>query len=343
MDFFMQESRARVGFPVAGTPTEAQLAAIEWADDRFDVDRFSMTSLDADALARCDLVWWHRDRPLSGDDSDAEALSEDAAATLREYVREGGGLLLGLRAMAAVTDLGFDAVAPDDVGVESVTAPTGPLWKAIHADHPAVADFDDLAVPVADRGTAPYVRYREILPQRGEVLAATVAGDRQRVRDASVVAWHHGDGQVLGVAAPLTFETAVADEVEEARDALAEGLVTALVEGPADRFARPETGADLTALRERVGDSHRPTYHLTPPANWLNDPNGLVRWNGRYHVFYQYNPGGPYHATIHWGHAVSDDLVHWRDEPVALTPSPDGPDRDGCWSGCTVDDDGTRS
>lgn len=84
-------------------------------------------------------------------------------------------------------------------------------------------------------------------------------------------------------------------------------------------------------------DPHRPVYHFTPPANWLNDPNGLIQWREQYHVFYQYNPHGPFHGTIHWGHAVSDDLVHWRDLPVALAPTPGGSDADGCWSGCAVD------
>jgi beta-fructofuranosidase len=59
-------------------------------------------------------------------------------------------------------------------------------------------------------------------------------------------------------------------------------------------------------------DPHRPAYHLLPPSNWLNDPNGLLQWQGRYHPFYQYNPNGPFHGTIHWGHAVGDDLVHWE-------------------------------
>nr|WP_244995595.1 glycoside hydrolase family 32 protein [Halomicroarcula pellucida] len=97
-------------------------------------------------------------------------------------------------------------------------------------------------------------------------------------------------------------------------------------------------------MREAVPDAnHRPAYHFTPPANWLNDPNGLVQWNGRYHLFYQYNPAGPFHDSIHWGHAVSDDLVHWEDEPIALAPDPDGPDAVGVWSGCFVDDEGTPS
>ena len=89
-----------------------------------------------------------------------------------------------------------------------------------------------------------------------------------------------------------------------------------------------------------VNDPHRPCYHFLPPANWLNDPNGLIHWQGEYHLFYQYNPHGPFHGTIHWGHAVSTDLVHWQHLPIALTPEPGMADEDGCWSGVAVDDDG---
>jgi beta-fructofuranosidase len=85
---------------------------------------------------------------------------------------------------------------------------------------------------------------------------------------------------------------------------------------------------------------HQPRYHFHPGAHWMNDPNGLIQWNGQYHLFYQHNPEQPYAAQIHWGHAVSDDLVHWVHLPVALAPTPGGPDANGCWSGCTVDDHG---
>lgn len=87
-------------------------------------------------------------------------------------------------------------------------------------------------------------------------------------------------------------------------------------------------------------DTHRPAYHFTAPAGWLNDPNGLTQRGGEYHLFYQFNPYAPVHDRIHWGHAVSTDLVHWRELPIALTPS-EGPDVDGCWSGVLVYDGDT--
>jgi beta-fructofuranosidase len=87
-------------------------------------------------------------------------------------------------------------------------------------------------------------------------------------------------------------------------------------------------------------DRHRPLYHFLAPANWMNDPNGAIFWKGKYHLFYQYNPNGPFWGTLHWGHTASSDLVHWEDFPIALTPSKEGPDQHGCWSGCVVDDGG---
>ncbi|WP_162292472.1 glycoside hydrolase family 32 protein [Candidatus Promineifilum breve] len=82
--------------------------------------------------------------------------------------------------------------------------------------------------------------------------------------------------------------------------------------------------------------NHRPAYHFLPPAGWMNDPNGFIHHRGIYHLFYQHNPAGAYHADIHWGHARSVDLVRWQHRPMALTPSPGGPDQGGCWSGSAV-------
>ena len=66
----------------------------------------------------------------------------------------------------------------------------------------------------------------------------------------------------------------------------------------------------------------------------MNDPNGLIQWKGQYHLFYQYNPFAPVWGSIHWGHAMSDDLVHWRDLPIALAPTPGTVDEYGVFSGC---------
>jgi beta-fructofuranosidase len=87
-------------------------------------------------------------------------------------------------------------------------------------------------------------------------------------------------------------------------------------------------------------DPHLPAVHLRPPRHWINDPNGLVFHDGHYHVFFQYNPYGPHHANVHWGHFRSPDLITWEQLPVALTPTPGGDDADGCYSGNAISVDG---
>ncbi|MEO1652038.1 MAG: glycoside hydrolase family 32 protein [Bacteroidota bacterium] len=67
-------------------------------------------------------------------------------------------------------------------------------------------------------------------------------------------------------------------------------------------------------------EAHRPQYHFTPPAKWMNDPNGMVYYEGEYHLFYQYYPDSTVWGPMHWGHAVSKDLVHWEHLPIALYP-----------------------
>ncbi len=76
------------------------------------------------------------------------------------------------------------------------------------------------------------------------------------------------------------------------------------------------------ASRESLAsDPHRPIYHYVNPEGALNDPNGLCFWQGRWHLFYQAYP--PEDPRQHWGHAVSDDLIHWRDLPLAIYPNPE--------------------
>ncbi|RYD86407.1 MAG: glycoside hydrolase family 32 protein, partial [Sphingobacteriales bacterium] len=67
-------------------------------------------------------------------------------------------------------------------------------------------------------------------------------------------------------------------------------------------------------------EPHRPQYHFSPRAHWMNDPNGMVYFNGTYHLFFQYYPDGTTWGPMHWGHATSKDLVRWQEQPIALFP-----------------------
>ena len=80
--------------------------------------------------------------------------------------------------------------------------------------------------------------------------------------------------------------------------------------------------------------------HLKAPDNWINDPNGFIYYKGYYHLFYQYFPYGPRWGTMHWGHAVSKDLVSWEHRGIALYPSR-YEDKNGCFSGSAIENDGT--
>ncbi len=95
------------------------------------------------------------------------------------------------------------------------------------------------------------------------------------------------------------------------------------------------------AAQKVKDDPTRPAYHLQPPALWNNDPNGPIYYQGEYHMFYQHNPYGVDWGHMHWGHAVSRDLAHWKHLPIALAPSLDRGE-EHCFSGCCViADDGT--
>ena len=79
--------------------------------------------------------------------------------------------------------------------------------------------------------------------------------------------------------------------------------------------------------------------HVKAPGNWINDPNGFIYYKGKYHLFFQHFPYAPEWGTMHWGHTVSEDLVHWEYQGIALFPTKEY-DQNGVFSGTALEEDG---
>ena len=106
------------------------------------------------------------------------------------------------------------------------------------------------------------------------------------------------------------------DDLRVGPHALSDGDgLTFQVIGQANQPAHNSAACSLYAA-----DPLRPQYHYTPYQGWINDPSGLVQWKGRHHLFSQFYPDAPMWGPMHWSHVASTDAVHWREQPVALSP-----------------------
>jgi len=123
------------------------------------------------------------------------------------------------------------------------------------------------------------------------------------------------------------------------RDFLAGLIGTAAVSALSQGFRATPVFASVEPSR-LASDPRRPQFHFLPAANWMNDPNAPIYFRGKYHMFCQYNPNGAFWGDMHWDHAVSADMVHWKHLGVALAPTSGGPDADGCFSGTAAVQDG---
>ena len=88
---------------------------------------------------------------------------------------------------------------------------------------------------------------------------------------------------------------------------------------------QPSTsGKTATGKPPLYHEQYRPQVHFSPEQRWMNDPNGMFYYQGEYHLFYQHNPDASVWGPMHWGHAISKDLLHWEHQPIALSPDPLG-------------------
>lgn len=177
--------------------------------------------------------------------------------------------------------------------------------------------------------------------------AAVPRGSRlAEAADTDLLIGKNNHSSLLAEVFSLHMFSGIIDELKIYNRALSAEEVAASYRHVLDTFhegIRPQLNYDEIKLDRTplLLDRHRPQYHVSPPAHWMNEPHAPIYFDGQYHLFYQHNPHGPFFHQIHWGHWVSQDLVHWRDLPVALAPEKDQLAPDGIWSGsATYDADG---
>lgn len=177
----------------------------------------------------------------------------------------------------------------------------------------------------------------------GELAGEQTASRKTAIApsDSSFLIGKNNTGAVINGVFTANMFGGLIDEVKVRNTALSAADIAANYSAAAEGFVNGKAPQPELDFERGVydGDRYRPQYHFISPGHWMNEPHGPLFFEGKYHLFYQHNPQGPYWHQIHWGHAVSDDMVHWEDMPVALAPDGGSVTPDGVWSGNAVIDD----
>ncbi|WP_336785179.1 S-layer homology domain-containing protein [Paenibacillus sp. MMO-177] len=177
----------------------------------------------------------------------------------------------------------------------------------------------------------------------GEVVGTATAEKKLPISPANkdfMIGKNNSGVLINGVFTANMFNGMI-DEVKVYNRSLSQGEIQSDYQTVSSRYEGgilPKPSLDFERT-DYDGDRYRPQYHLIAPGHWMNEPHAPLYFDGKYHIFYQFDPQGPYWHQIHWGHAVSDDMVHWKDMPVALAPDANSETPDGVWSGSAVVDD----
>jgi sucrose-6-phosphate hydrolase SacC (GH32 family) len=241
----------------------------------------------------------------------------------------------------AAANLGF-SLGVGRHGVWKFGVGTGDAWREVTVPQSAALAAGKWAHLVATFDSA-HALMRLYLNGAQVAETAVPVGATLRPAPVPLLIGRHNQPEIINGTFAVNMFSGLIDEVKVYNRPLDAAQVSGDHSAALATFAGGTIPATSVAEdRSRYdGDKYRPGYHFTAPNHWMNEPHAPIFVNGQYHLFYQHNVHGPYWHNISWGHAVSKDLVHWRDLPVALAPTAGSVAPDGVWSGgATVDADG---
>jgi sucrose-6-phosphate hydrolase SacC (GH32 family) len=218
-------------------------------------------------------------------------------------------------------------------GAWSFQAGLSGAWYEVWADQAHSLPRDQWSYVVATLDTTAGTMQ---LYLNGELMGETAvpSGSRLTTTTENLLIGQHNQAAVINATFRANMFNGLIDELQVSDRAVSEEEIQAAYEAYLEPFGGAVPRPDTEQKRSRYdGDRYRPQYHFIPPEHWMNEPHAPLYFDGQYHIFYQHNPQGPYWHQIHWGHAVSDDMVHWVDQPWALSPEAGSVAPDGVWSG----------